>query len=93
LEETADPEPRILTNYPLAYLPGLSGAQVEFWFRDYNQYFGLISQPEIGYLLVPSTADDAILQDIERRLVISEFQLIFSDDNFIPYRLIRIIRQ
>ncbi len=91
LEGAASDNPHILTNYPLAYLPGLSRAQVEFWFHDYQQYLGLIAQPEIDYLLVPSTADEAILQDIEHRLANSEFQSIFSDDNFIPYRFIRII--
>ena len=88
-DETGDYQ--ILTNYPLDYLPGLDGHKHSSVFTDYQSYLEDINNRNIDFLLVPNYADQQILDDIQQRIDAGEFQLIFSDDTWIPCQFVRIL--
>lgn len=84
------PSIRILTNYPVAYLPGLENCQVNFWYRDPQEFDYFVNDPSINHLLVPNNANPEILAKIEGGLASGAYQLIFEDSGYIPTRFIRI---
>ena len=79
---------KILTNYPLEYLPGLENIEVNYSFTDFVSFDQLRSQPEINYLLIPVNVNDEIKRDIIQNLENGNYRLIFEDDHFIPYQFI-----
>lgn len=84
------PTIRILTNYPVAYLPGLENNQVNFWYRDPQEFDYFVQDQTITHLLVPNNAHPQILAKIDEELASGHYQLIFEDSGFIPTRFIRI---
>ena len=79
---------KILTNYPLEYLPGLENIEVNYSFTDFVSFDQLRSQPEINYLLIPVNVNDEIKRDVIQNLENGNYRLIFEDDHFIPYQFI-----
>ena len=79
---------KILTNYPIEFLPGLENLEVNYSFTDYASFNQQISQPEINYLLIPVNVDDAIKRSVTQNLDNGNYRLIFEDDHFIPYQFI-----
>ena len=84
------PNIKILTNYPLEFLPGLENIEVNYSFTDLDSYDQLRSQPEIDYLLIPVNVNDEIKADVTHNLENGNYRLIFEDDHFIPYQFILI---
>jgi hypothetical protein len=84
------PNIKILTNYPLEFLPGLENIEVNYSFTDLASYDQLRSQPEIDYLLIPVNVNDEIKADVTHNLENGNYRLIFEDDHFIPYQFILI---
>jgi hypothetical protein len=87
---SAGPQTKILTNYPIRFLPGLENNQIYFRFSDYQSFMAWIQYPEIGYILVPTYADDQIKNYIDQRLTDGTFKLIFEDSEWISYTMIKI---
>jgi hypothetical protein len=79
---------KILTNYPIAFLPGLENNQVNYWYTDFASFDQLRSQPDINYLLIPDNADPAILADVEKNLNSGNYRLIFKDKGPRHYQFI-----
>jgi len=79
---------KILTSYPVEYLPGLENIEVNCSFNDYASFNQQISQPEINYLLIPVNVNDEIKQAVTQNLDNGNYRLIFEDDHFIPYQFI-----
>jgi hypothetical protein len=79
---------KILTNYPIAFLPGLENNQVNYWYTDYASFDKLRSQPDIEYLLMPDNADPAIATDVEKNLNRGIYRLIFEDKGPRHYQFI-----
>ena len=88
--ETHDQPPRILTNYPVGYLPGLENAQVNFWYNDPMVFEAQIQEGEITHLLAPLYPHEHIEEIIQQNLESGKFTLIFEETGFIPYRFIRV---
>lgn len=86
-------EGKILTEYPVSYLPGLEDRQVEFWFCDLSSFIELQNRPDIAYILLPQNACSEVVNNIEEKLSTGEYQQIFEDDRFIPHRFIRILKK
>jgi len=42
LDEETGPEIKVLTNYPVDYLPGLSGSQVSYWYDNLPDYLSAV---------------------------------------------------
>lgn len=84
------PQTKILTNYPIRFLPGLEQNQVNFLFQDYQSFIDSIQNPEIQYILVPAYTDDQIKNYIEQKLADGTFELVFEDTEWIAYSMIKI---
>lgn len=83
---------RILTNYPINFLPGLEGKQSSFWYDDIAVFKSVQKQPEIGYLLIPPSAAPDIIEIVERKLASGEYEFIFENtEGGYRYRFIRIV--
>ena len=83
---------RILTNYPVDYLPGLQGKQNSFWFNDLPVLLSEMKDTRNGYLLVPSGAGGEVAEAIEQRLARGELKLIFDAAGGYAYRFYKIVR-
>jgi hypothetical protein len=81
----------ILTNYPVAFLPGLEDRQITFLYTDYGMYLKYIADPSICWMLVPGNfALDEVKQDIDAKLANGTYTLIYDEDQWVPYQLIQI---
>jgi hypothetical protein len=83
---------RILTNYPMRYLPGLEDVQVAFDYSDYNVFLAWVSDPSIKYLLVPRSIDP-IEDYLDQKIAAGEYELIFENSEWRYYRMIRILER
>jgi hypothetical protein len=87
---TPGPELKILTNYPVAYLPGFEKNEVSFFFNNYPDYELLRKDPEIQYILLPAYGSEEILNDILDRVERGEYRMLFEDSSFGHYYFIQI---
>jgi hypothetical protein len=87
------PQTRIMTNYPMEYIPGLSEYQVRFDFQDYDLFLARIQNPEVGYLLVPNVTDDQIKDYINARVEAGEYQVLSKDKQWKVFTLIKILKR
>jgi len=92
LLEKEPAEVQVLTNYPLAYLPGLEQRQANFWFSNFAEFQALVRQKNIEFILMPPYASDQIEQFVEEKVKSGDYKLLFEDDHFVPYRMFRITR-
>ncbi|MEJ5202043.1 MAG: hypothetical protein WHV66_07380 [Anaerolineales bacterium] len=90
LEQSGEENPRILTNYPVAYLPGLENAQLEYWFTDLASFDELTRRPEVNYILMPFNASEDIQSAVEQRIRSGQYELLFEDEGYLGYRFIHI---
>jgi hypothetical protein len=87
------PQTRIMTNYPMEFIPGLSEYQVRFDFQDYGTFLTRIQNPEIEYLLVPNVTDDQIQGYIDAKVAAGEYQVLAKDKQWKVFTLIRILNR
>jgi hypothetical protein len=87
------PQTRILTNYPMEYIPGLSEYQVRFNFQDYGTFLGKIQNSEVEYLLVPNVINDRIKDYINAKVEAGEYQVIAKDKQWKMFTLIKILKR
>jgi hypothetical protein len=82
---TANPsDGKILTNYPVDYLPGFEGRQFYFLFNNLKDFEWAIARDGVNYLLVPSFTSQEVKDRISQGVENGEFLLVFSNENFIP---------
>lgn len=91
LVEKTGPDIKVLTNYPIDYLPGLSGSQVSYWYDSLPDYLSEVEKPEINYLLVPNNAITEIKTEIQRGLENGSLQLLFSVDGPYAYQMVKVV--
>ena len=87
------PQVRILTNYPIDYLPGLEEVKVDFGYRDYNDFLYRLQNPAVEYLLLPRVIDPRISEYIEQKLTSGEYEVVFENKEWLYYRMIHIVRR
>jgi hypothetical protein len=87
---TPGPELKILTNYPVAYLPGFEKNEVAFFFNNYPDYELLRKDPKIQYILLPAYGSEDILNDILDRVERGEYRIVFEDSSFGHYYFVQI---
>jgi hypothetical protein len=90
---TEDPGTRIMTNYPMEYIPGLKEHQVRFDFQDYDIFLGKLADPDIQYLLVPNATDGRIKDYINARVEAGDYQVISRDKQWKVFTLIKILNR
>ena len=86
------PTKKIISQYPLGYLPGFEGKQVSFWFDNLADFLHAEKQPDVGYILLPGNAISDIQQVVEEKLATGEYRLIFEDSSYTPVRFFQIMR-
>lgn len=91
LIETNGPDTKILTNYPMSFLPGLEQNQVAFDFSDFDQFVVHVNNPQIDYIFLPNAARDQVKNYIDQRVDSGDYELIVRDKQWKTYTLIRII--
>jgi hypothetical protein len=87
------PQTRILTNYPMEFIPGLSQYQARFDFQDYDLFLSRIQNPEIEYLMVPNVVDDQIKDYIDARVKAGDYQIVARDKQWKVFTLIKILHR
>ena len=75
---------KILTNYPLDYLPDLPDVQVVYWYQDLDLMLDIMEREEIGYLLYPSNSDESVQAWIDDGVASGKIHIIFSNSDYIP---------
>jgi hypothetical protein len=84
---------KILTNYPLRFLPGLENNQVSYGFKNLDSFLMMVENPEIQYILYSNKASDEIKQYINDKVNNGDYELVFNDKEWIPYKMIHIIHR
>jgi hypothetical protein len=82
---------KILTNYPVDYLPHLQGVGVSYWYDNVSDYQSALKNPEIGYLLIPQNIDPGVETDIQNGLQTGKLKELFSSDGAYAYRMIEVV--
>jgi hypothetical protein len=80
---------RVITNYPIGWLPGLEGLWIQERFLDVHEYEQtLTNNPEVTLLLIPlTTPDHRIIDLVWENVNLETYSIIFTEAN---YMLIRI---
>jgi hypothetical protein len=82
---------RMITNYPVAYLPGFKHSQEKFFFNDVSVLNSLMQDPAIGYLLVPVNASIAVQEYLQSKLEAGDIKFVFDDSAWIGYSFYEIM--
>ena len=83
---------KILTNYPVRFLPGFEQSQLNFNFDSFIDFQSKIEDPTIGYLLVPSYAIGEIQDNIQDLINTGQVKFLWEDHSWISYSFYEIIR-
>lgn len=91
--EQSGPDTKILTNYPVRYLPGLENNQIQFGFQNFDSFILWVENPDTQYLLFNNRASDEIKSYIDERIKEGDYELVFVDKEWVTYKMIRIINR
>jgi len=83
---------KILTNYPVDYLPGFEGRQFYFLYDNLKDFEWALKLEEVKFLLVPSFASDEVKARLQKGVADGELTPVFSNDSFIPEKFYTINR-
>lgn len=83
---------KILTNYPVHYLPDLAGFQIVFWYQDAAQLQAYLAQEEVQYLLYPANSSPAVLAMIEEQIALGKLRVVFTNSDYISYTFAEVLR-
>jgi hypothetical protein len=84
---------KILTNYPVSYLPGLENNQIFFAFQDYAKFLSLETDPDVEFIFLSNSANEEIKKHIDRKIEEGNFKLLFIDKEWVTYRMIQIVKR
>jgi hypothetical protein len=87
------PQTRILTNYPMKYLPNLEENQVRFDFDDFDIFLAHMKNPAIEYMLVPNSINQKVDDYIAGKINAGDYQVILKDKQWKVFTLIRILHR
>jgi hypothetical protein len=86
-----EPGVRILTNYPIRYLPGLENVQAAFDYTDYNVFLAWVADPSVQYILAPRSIAP-IDKYLDQKIATGDYELVFENNEWRYYRMIRILK-
>jgi hypothetical protein len=88
------PQTRILTNYPLRFLPGLEQNQITISFKDFERFIQHANDPTIRYLLISGAQlDPRIDEYIKSKISDGSYQVILVDKSWIKSTLLEVLRR
>lgn len=83
---------KILTNYPVNYLPGFEKTQKAILFQNVNEIRNNLEAAETQYVLYPSNVSGDIEVLIDDWIDLGKISVIFETDSWIPYTFARVKR-
>jgi hypothetical protein len=81
---------RILTNYPMEFLPGLKNYQVRFDFQDQNIFLSHLKNQEIEYLLYSNSATPEIREYIDSKVNDGSYEVLLVNTQWRKFTLVKI---
>jgi hypothetical protein len=84
---------RILTNYPMEYLPGLKDYQVRFDFQDENVFLSHLKNQEIEYLLYSNSVTPEIRGYIDSKVNDGSYEVILVNTQWRKFTLVKILHR
>ena len=91
LIEESGTDIKILTNYPVDFLPGLKGHQVSYWFDNIEDYDALMRAPDFDYMLVPHSASSEVADKIQEGLDSGILQIVFESEGGYSYQMLKVM--
>jgi hypothetical protein len=92
LIEESGTDIKILTNYPVDYLPGLQGHQLSYWFDNVEDYDALMRAPDFDFMLVPHSASTEVVNKIQEGLESGKLRFVFESEGGYSYRMLKVVR-
>lgn len=78
------PAGKILTRYPIRYLPGFEDSQIHFSFETYSGYLVKKEQyPDVKYLLIEKRDNDEVLEELYQNIEKGSYKLHFEDSGYL----------
>ncbi len=93
LVATENSQVKILTNYPMQFLPGLESYQVPFDFGDQDVFLARLQDPQIKYILFPNTTIPEIRAYIDSRIGDGSYQLVLVNTEWKKFTLVKILNR
>jgi hypothetical protein len=84
---------KILTNYPMEYLPGLEKYQVRFDFQDDAVFQAHLKNPDIEYLLFSNSITPAIRDYINSKVQDGSYELLWVNTEWKKFTLVKILKR
>jgi len=84
---------KILTNYPMEYLPGLKNYQVRFDFQDENVFLSLLKNQEIEYLLYSNSVTPEIRGFIDSKVNDGSYEVVLVNTQWRKFTLVKILNR
>jgi hypothetical protein len=84
---------KILTNYPMQYVPGLEPYQVRFDFQDQAVFLDYLENPQIEYILLPNAVTSGIRKFIDAKIEDGSYKLLATNTQWKKFRLIKIVKK
>jgi hypothetical protein len=78
------PYDKIITQYPIRYLPGFENSQIRYRFETYEGYVATREEyPEVKLLLVEDSANEKVLEELYDNIDKGNYKLIFEDQGYL----------
>jgi hypothetical protein len=81
---------KILTNYPMEFLPGLKNYQVRFDFQDQNIFLSHLKNPEVEYLLFSNSVTPEIREYIDSKVNDGSYEVVLVNTQWRKFTLVKI---
>jgi len=81
----------ILTNYPVEVLPIVGVTKITLPMNDFDLFIEVLSQSQPDYILLHPGASDTIKQYISEKSMNGEYQILFTNNDFVNYQLIELV--
>jgi hypothetical protein len=82
---------KILTNYPMEFLPGLRNYQVRFDFQDQNVFLSHLKNQEIEYLLFSNSVTPEIREYIDSKVNDGSYEVVLVNTQWRKFTLVKIL--
>lgn len=90
IAQNPDAVNKILTFYPLDYIPGLAAYKIHDKFDTFAIFEAKIQNQAVTHILIPKAAEPDIEAYVEQKIQTGEYELIFENSQWVSYRFIRI---
>lgn len=84
---------KILTNYPMEFLPGLKNYQVRFDFQDQNIFLSHLENQEIEYLLFSNSITPQVREYIDSKVNNGSYELVLVNTQWRKFTLVKILNR